>query len=739
MWNTRLILVLFGSIWAFSAYAGESKLPGTDAFTMSSDEDRSAKVLKGLHRFVDRYQSQQIEAQPMRWSSWSLDVKRQKLRAMLGADLKVSASELSWRDSSSDSSILAENQKVTVRKVTWKVLDTYAGEVFAEGLWVKPRSVEAKEVKLVIPDADQSPESFLGLADSKALHSEWLKGSHELLVMRLVNRDHRFSFSEPLQRQVLVNHREWIHRQSFGLGRTLTGYEVLSVEAAIEAIKKHANGQKTSVEGYGEGARIALFAAALRDEVVQCDLHGGFGPQDRIWSETLDRNLQGYLKDFGDAAVASLIAPRKLVIHEEKAPIVPEVPLQKTLRLWAPGAYRNFSSEEIQLEIEKAKALAKQDVSWLEKAELSQNRAASQGKTELNSKVEDSVQASQQRLVKQWSQVSQRAVREMELERNAFWRKLVANTKLENYEKKVEPLRVELWEQVLGRLPDPQAEAKPKSALLYETEKVRVYELWLEVAPDVALWSWVGIPKNLKGAKAPVVVCQHGLEGLPEHVFTTDPQSRYSQVYKSYALTLAEKGYVTVAPHMPYRGEDEFRLLQRKLNASGLTLYSVAIQQHQQLIAWLKAQPYVDASNIGLYGLSYGGKIAMRIPAILKDYKFSICSGDFNEWIMKLTNDSFPASYIFTKEYEIWEWNLAERFNHSEMGLLIAPRSFMVEYGHRDGVSASEWVGYEYGKIKRLYDTLAISERTRIAWFDGPHAIDGNETFEFIEREFDRK
>ena len=41
-----------------------------------------------------------------------------------------------------------------------------------------------------------------------------------------------------------------------------------------------------------------------------------------------------------------------------------------------------------------------------------------------------------------------------------------------------------------------------------------------------------------------------------------------------------------------------------------------------------------------------------------------------------------------------------------EMADLIAPRPFQVERGHKDGVAPDEWVGYEYAKVKRLYDTL---------------------------------
>ena len=158
------------------------------------------------------------------------------------------------------------------------------------------------------------------------------------------------------------------------------------------------------------------------------------------------------------------------------------------------------------------------------------------------------------------------------------------------------------------------------------------------------------------------------------------------------------------------------------------------IPQHQRITGWLKTQPFVDPARIGFYGLSYGGKSAMRIPAIDTDYCLSIASGDFNEWVRKCVSTDMPMNYVFTPEYEIWEWNMGRTFNYAEMAALIAPRPFMVERGHNDGVGTDEWVSYEYAKVRRLYNKLGIGDRTTIEYFDGPHTIHGVGTFEFLHQ-----
>ena len=125
----------------------------------------------------------------------------------------------------------------------------------------------------------------------------------------------------------------------------------------------------------------------------------------------------------------------------------------------------------------------------------------------------------------------------------------------------------------------------------------------------------------------------------------------------------------------------------------------------------------------------------MRVPPLVDRYCAVICSGDFNEWIVKTTSVRHKFSYVGTGEYEIWEWNLGNTFNYAELAGLIAPRPFMVERGHLDGVGTSEWVGYEMGKVLKGYSKLGIQDRAQIEWFEGPDMIHGVGTFKFLHEQ----
>ena len=162
------------------------------------------------------------------------------------------------------------------------------------------------------------------------------------------------------------------------------------------------------------------------------------------------------------------------------------------------------------------------------------------------------------------------------------------------------------------------------------------------------------------------------------------------------------------------------------------------VPQHQQIVDWLQTLPQVDPDRIAFYGLSYGGKSAMRIPPLVPDYCLSICSADFNEWVLKNASTRHRFSYVWTGEYEIFEWDLGSTFNYAEMASLIAPRPFMVERGHFDGVGTDDWVGHEFGKVRFLYAArLGLGDRCEIEWFVGPHTINGKGTFSFLHRHLD--
>ena len=317
--------------------------------------------------------------------------------------------------------------------------------------------------------------------------------------------------------------------------------------------------------------------------------------------------------------------------------------------------------------------------------------------------------------------------------------KLVKTDSVENYESSIAPLRERFSKEVIGEHGSLQNLAEPnaRTRSYQEGPGTISYEVVLDVQAGVQAYGILTLPRDMKldgSEKRPVVVCQHGLEGRPQ---STVGEKDY-HYYKAFATRLAERGFVTFAPQNLYLGWDLFRILQFKANAVGCTLFSVMVPQHRQITEWLAGLPFVDGDRIGFYGLSYGGKSAMRIPPLVDRYCLSICSADFNEWVWKnAATDRWSARYSYANkgEYEIFEFDLGGTFNYFEMAALICPRPFMVERGHFDGVAPDKTVAYEFAKVRALYAAqLGIGNRAEIEWFVGPHTINGQKTYDFLHR-----
>ncbi|MBX7208295.1 MAG: hypothetical protein K1X78_08305 [Verrucomicrobiaceae bacterium] len=735
------------ALLALVSTAKAQTLPGTQP--LDPNPDFSAAMVAGIDKFLLR---ETANAKAARASQWPGDAKvhREHLKTIIGAiDPRVPCKALELVGDTTQPALLAETEKARILRVRWPVLDCVHGE----GILIQPKAKPVARV-IYIPDADTEPEK---LADDAML----AYSGCEIVIPALISRASDFSGNERLGVQTNCPHREWVYRQSFILGRHVIGYEVQNILGLVDYYSGQSEKLPLLVAGLGEGGMIAFYSGALDERISSVYVWGYFAPREDLWQEPIYRNVFGLLREFGDAEIASLIAPRPLVVQHLGFPSVggPPKAKQGQREVAAPGKIGKPPLDAAKSEVERAKKIAPGDWIMLATEEhglkevvshLLPKEVAAQivkgiepvmpNKNEQRAPVDAT---RQKRMLREMEAFSQRLLFSTETERNnEFWKNLPLPKPdtdiaagLAAFEKHTAGERDRFWNDVIGRFPDPNMPMNARSRLVRETDKVSIYEVTLDVWQDVFAWGWLCLPKDLKpGDKRAVVVCQHGLEGVPEDAVTDDPSNRAVAYYHAFAQRLAEQGFVTFAPHNPYRGKDAFRTLQRKLNPLGKSLYSVINGQHQRILEWLKAQPFVIADKIAFYGLSYGGKSAMRTPSLLPGYCLSICSGDFNEWVRKCASTDMPMSYVFTPEYEIWEWNLGRTFNYAEMAALIAPRPFMVERGHNDGVGLDEWVNYEYAKVRRLYNKLGIGDRTEIEHFDGPHTIHGVGTFEFLKK-----
>ncbi|MBI4877568.1 MAG: hypothetical protein HY822_23300 [Acidobacteria bacterium] len=640
-----------------------------------TQEDPAARMVEGIHAYLDRTAARRPPP---------TEASRERLRQMIGAvDARVAGDP---------------ERTAKGHSVRWPVL---AG-VTAEGVLLEPRGAPRCRA-VALADADEQPE------DSRLARLLAARGC-QVLVPVLIDRQDTWS-GIPGIRMTNQPHREWIWRMAYQVGRTILGYEVQKVLAAVDWFRRQGK-DTVLVAGEGEGGLVAFYAAALDTRIDGAIVAGYFGPRERLWQEPIYRDVWGLLAEFGDAEIAALIAPRKLAVVPSGYPEVAGPPPETKERR---GACPNGRLTAPAIEEVRREAARLGNVPLAATLDAAVARLLPSPAGAVPSIPPADAEARQKRQFDELVEFTQKLIRQSPARRA-----------------ELRAGRDCVWNEVIGRLPDPSLPPNPRLRPVCDEPKFRGYEVTLDVWPDVFASGILLVPKDLKpGERRPVVVCQHGLEGRPRDL--ADPRVDHP-AYHRYGVRLAEEGFIVYAPQNPYIGQDRFRLILRKARPLKLSLFSFILGQHQQTLRWLKSLDYVDGARIGFYGLSYGGKTAVRVPPLVDDYALSICSADFNEWVWKTTSVESRYSYMITQEYDMYEWNFANTINYGELAILMAPRPFMVERGHDDGVAPDEWVAYEFAKVRRHYDKQGLAGRAEIEFFNGPHTIHGQGTFEFLRR-----
>jgi dienelactone hydrolase len=727
-----------------------------DTAPLELQGDIASQLVEGVDRFLLAKTGASVAARSRFWKrntsspaeySASVAPNRERLAKIIGAqDKRAAVTALEFVSTTAQSARVGTGTHFEVFGVRWPAIREMEGE----GLLLVPTDRAIVANVIAIPDAGQTPEMLAGLASGVPPESQFAR--------RLAESGCRVVIPTVISRRIThrrLTDREFLYRSAFEMGRHLIGYEVQKVRAVVDWFSglQAADGKElpSGVIGWGEGGLLALYASALDERLRATCVSGYFDTRQDLWQEPIDRNVFGLLESFGDAELASLVAPRSLVVEAAAAPDVVIHPGTGG----GPGRIRTPPLAAVDAEVERANdlvhGLGHRTVQLVSSGadgtgpygtqetleaffeQLAPNaHLASSGATPtpLRKNFDPAVRARRQ--FAQIDRHTQRLLRESPQVRRRFLSRLKTNS-LEAYVESAKEYREYFATDVVGEFDDPLLPPRPRSRKIYETEKLVGYQVVLDVFPDVIAYGVLLLPRDLgENERRPVVVCQHGLEGRPRHV--ADPALDHG-AYHRFAAALTERGFITFSPQNLYIFRDRFRTLQRKANPIKKTLFSVMVPQHQQIVDWLTTLPSVDPERIAFYGLSYGGKSAMRIPPLVERYCLSICSADFNEWVDKNASTLHRRSYVWSGEYEIFEFDLGHTFNYMEMAALIAPRPFMVERGHFDGVADDETVAYEFAKVRNLYAArLKIPQRCAIEWFDGPHTIHGKGTFEFLHK-----
>ncbi|MFM2093967.1 MAG: Dipeptidyl aminopeptidase 4, partial [Planctomycetota bacterium] len=585
-WLSKIVWLWFGLSIAVPLNADEAgALPGTKPLTREGDI--ASQLVEGVDRFLLQELDKSIAARARFWQRdfssadayyKSIEPNRKHLAHILGVrDPRVPFDGPEYVGTTSQPALVGEAERYQIFSVRWPAF----GNVTGEGLMLVPKSGPITANMVVIPDADQTPEAICGLIEGPGptLARNLAEQGCRVIVPVLIDRSLKPRAPPGRQGGARLTNREYLYRSAFELGRHLIGYEVQKVLACVDWFYREANQSESGskdpqigVLGYGEGGMLALYSAAIDTRIDCCGVHGYFGSRQRIWDEPIDRNVFGLLERYGDAELASMVFPRRVVITGNDGPTV-NLPSEGG----APAKLAPIPAEDAAAEWKRYQTLVNTRLEPNEQsrklATLLQDAAAKpQGKAPTFLRKGFDPAPRQLRQLQEMDLFTQQLLNESQYVRQDFMGKLNTSN-LDEYRKSVEQYREIFRHQVIGHFPNPVLPMNPASRKAEETDKWTAYEVTLDVFPDVFAYGVLLLPKDLKpGEKRPVVVCQHGLEGRPTDVYKGD-----NPAYHDFGAKLAERGFITFAPQNLYIFRDRFRTLQRKANPLGKTLFSVIV------------------------------------------------------------------------------------------------------------------------------------------------------------------
>jgi dienelactone hydrolase len=274
-------------------------------------------------------------------------------------------------------------------------------------------------------------------------------------------------------------------------------------------------------------------------------------------------------------------------------------------------------------------------------------------------------------------------------------------------------------ELVMGKLPDASGKARLDVQVIetvdgpdYVRKKISfAVEDWDRVP------AYLLIPKRRKG-KRPAVLCLH-------------PTSKYGKgmvtglgdlAHRSYALELAERGYVTLAPDYP--GFGDYVGARKALYEHGYVSCTMkGIWNHMRAVDLLESLPEVDGERIGCIGHSLGGHNTLFLAVFDPRVKVVVSSCGFNAFPKYYGGDLSGWSHdgYMPRIAAVYGNDPAKMpFDFTEILGALAPRPVFVNApirdtnfevsGVRDCLRAAEPVYALYGASKNLVAVHPDSE-----------------------------
>jgi dienelactone hydrolase len=290
----------------------------------------------------------------------------------------------------------------------------------------------------------------------------------------------------------------------------------------------------------------------------------------------------------------------------------------------------------------------------------------------------------------------------------------------------------------------PHVPANPQLGDLPAVEGLRKQHLWFQSDATERVPGYLLLPdaKAFPGRR-PVVIALHGTGGNKDNM-------------SNLVMKAARAGFIGVAIDGRFHGErtkagqgaDEYdaAIARAFKTGQGHPFYYDTVWDVMRLIDYLSTRPDVDASRIGLTGISKGGieaylaaaadpRVAAAVPYIgVQSFRWALDNGQWRARIATI-QDAFdesaagagksPDSVDFVREfYARVVPGIDGRFDGPQMLALVAPRPLLVINGDSDANTPIAGVRLAVRTAQPVYAAAGASEKLQlIVQEDTPHRV----------------
>jgi hypothetical protein len=278
---------------------------------------------------------------------------------------------------------------------------------------------------------------------------------------------------------------------------------------------------------------------------------------------------------------------------------------------------------------------------------------------------------------------------------------------------------VQGMESVMGKLPGKEKQCALEPKVEEEVDCGTYVRRLLTYAsePGSRVPAYLLIPKQVLNGqeKVPAILCLHGTDNVVGHGIVVGLGTRPN---RGYAVELAQRGYVTLAPNYPLLAKYQPDL--KRLGWESGTLK--AVWDNRRGLDLLAALPFVDGSKMGAIGHSLGGHNSVytavfddRLRVIVSscglDSYLDYYNGDARNW----EPEKGWCQTRYMRKLADYRGRLADiPFDFHEMVGALAPRHVLIIAPNMDSNFRADSVDWIAAAARPVFKLLGHEDRLKV-------------------------